>query len=67
MADYVTIERLPLQWRSFTNGKVIDLYEDLEQTENKNSHLTDYDIQQLSHFLNYAEKYIDLLKMDTSL
>ncbi len=57
MADYVTIERLPLQWRSFfTNGKVIDLYEDLEQTENKNSHLTDYDIQQLSHFLNYAEK-----------
>ena len=35
---------------------MIDLYEDLEQTENKNSHLTDYDIQQLSHFLNYAEK-----------
>ena len=35
---------------------MIDLYEDLEQTKNKNSHLTDYNIQQLSNFLNYAEK-----------
>ena len=56
MADYVTIERLPLQWRSFfTNGKIIDLYEDLEQMRDNNSDLTEHDIEQLSNFLNYAE------------
>ncbi|MDU0486075.1 phytoene desaturase family protein [Staphylococcus haemolyticus] len=57
MKDYVTIERLPLQWRSFfTNGEVIDLYEDLSQMLNANTYLTNDDIQQLHQFLNYAEK-----------
>ncbi|OLF33410.1 diapolycopene oxygenase [Staphylococcus aureus] len=55
MKDYVTIERLPLQWRSFfTNGKVIDLYEDLEQMGLNNSQLTDEDIKQLHQFMDYA-------------
>ena len=57
MKDYVIIERLPLQWRSFfTNGEVIDLYEDLSQMLNANTYLTNDDIQQLHQFLNYAEK-----------
>lgn len=51
MKDYVTNERLPLQWRSFfTNGEVIDLYEDLSQMLNANTYLTNDDIQQLHQF-----------------
>ena len=65
MKDYVTNERLPLQWRSFfTNGEVIDLYEDLSQMLNANTYLTNDDIQ-LHQFLNYAEKSIDLRKRAT--
>lgn len=57
MADYVTIERLPLQWRSFfTNGETIDLYEDLNQMLEANDNLNEEDIQQVHDFLNYAEK-----------
>ena len=57
MKDYVTNERLPLQWRSFfTNGEVIDLYEDLSQMLNANTYLTNDDIQRTSSILNYAEK-----------
>ena len=51
MKDYVTNERLPLQWRSFfTNGEVIDLYEDLSQMLNANTYLTNDDIQ---NFINF--------------
>ena len=65
MKDYVTNERLPLQWRSFfTNGEVIDLYEDLSQMLNANTYLTNDDIQ-TSSILNYAEKSIDLRKRAT--
>ncbi|MCI2946862.1 phytoene desaturase family protein [Staphylococcus caledonicus] len=57
MADYVTIERLSLQWRSFfTNGETIDLYEDLNQMLEANDNLNEEDIQQVHDFLNYAEK-----------
>ena len=57
MSDYVTIERLPLQWRSFfTNGEVIDLYEDLTVMAQMNQSLNDEDVQQLHQFLQYAEK-----------
>ncbi len=66
MKDYVTIERLPLQWRSFfINGEVIALYEDLSQMLNANTYLTNDDIQQLHQFLNHAKKYIVLRKMAT--
>ena len=57
-----------MQWRSFfTNGEVIDLYEDLSQMLNANTYLTNDDIQQLHQFLNYAEKSIDLRKRATLL
>lgn len=57
MSDYVTIERLPLQWRSFfTNGEVIDLYEDLTIMSQMNQSLNEEDVQQLHQFLQYAER-----------
>ena len=55
MSDYVSIERLPLQWRSFfTNGEVIDLYEDLNQMLSNNANLMEEDIVQIQQFLDYA-------------
>ncbi|GAB3068037.1 phytoene desaturase family protein [Salinicoccus sesuvii] len=63
MEDYVEIEELPLQWRSFfTDGRRIDLYKDLEQMAFENPELTDQDLKEYRKFLDYAGK-IDRLTL----
>ncbi|MHA6253122.1 phytoene desaturase family protein [Oceanobacillus sp. CAU 1775] len=60
MEDYVPIERLEHQWRSFfPNGKVIDLYQDLQQMKTENTHLRNRDIKQYKNLLNYSKKLYD--------
>ena len=56
MKDYVPIEKLNHQWRSFfPDGNVIDLYEDLDDMENKNPSLSEEDINQFKELLSYSE------------
>ena len=57
MNDYVEIERLPLQWRSFfPNGETIDLYETTDATLLNNETLTEQDKVELDDYLSYTEK-----------
>lgn len=57
MADYVAIERLPLQWRSFfPNGETIDLYENTEDTLLNNMQLSQKDKEELERYLKYTER-----------
>ncbi len=57
MEDYVTIERLPLQWRSFfTDGTYIDLYEGIEQTFSNNDQLSLTDKEELQNYLEYTRR-----------
>lgn len=61
MSDYVTIERLPLQWRSFfPDGNVLDLHENLDTMLTSNATLTKKDIQQYERLLAYAKKLYDV-------
>lgn len=61
MADYVQIERLPHQWRSFfPDGKKLDLYEDLEQMEQQNPGLTAKDMKQYEKLLKYSKGLYDI-------
>lgn len=47
MKNYVPIVKLNHQWRSFfPDGNVIDLYEDLQDMQNKNPSLKEKDIQE---------------------
>ncbi|MFC3419389.1 phytoene desaturase family protein [Salinicoccus hispanicus] len=63
MQDYVEIEELPLQWRSFfTDGKQIDLYADLERMVLENPDLTERDMKEYRAFLKYAGR-IDRLTL----
>ncbi|TVT28115.1 phytoene desaturase [Salinicoccus cyprini] len=63
MHDYVEIEELPLQWRSFfTDGRQIDLYGDLERMAFENPDLTEQDMEEYRAFLAYAGK-IDRLTL----
>lgn len=55
LQDYVTIERLPLQWRSFfEDGTVLDLYEGITATFEHNDNLSEQDRQELQHYLEYT-------------
>lgn len=57
MSDYVAIERLSLQWRSFfPDGEKIDLYDNSEETMLYNNQFTDKDKQELAQFYMYAER-----------
>ncbi|MDU4769965.1 MAG: NAD(P)/FAD-dependent oxidoreductase [Staphylococcus lugdunensis] len=57
MRNYVDIERLPLQWRSFfPSGETIDLYDNVADTIDNNSTLTAQDRQELMSFYDYAER-----------
>ncbi|UJF16088.1 phytoene desaturase family protein [Jeotgalibaca sp. MA1X17-3] len=61
MEDYVTIERLDLEWRSFfPDDTVIDLYGDLEKMEKENPSLTKKDMAEYRDFLDYAGKLYDI-------
>lgn len=55
--DYVNLEELPLQWRTFfTDGEVIDLYGDLDVMKQENPQLTQKDFNELENFYRYAKK-----------
>ena len=57
MSDYVKIQRLDLEWRSFfTDGTVLDLYGDLTQMAEANPGLTERDMHDYRRFLQYAGK-----------
>lgn len=61
MAHYVTIERLPLQWRSFfPDGNVLDLHESLDDMLHRNDTLTKKDIAQYESLLAYSKKLYDV-------
>lgn len=56
MEDYVEIEKLEPQWRSFfPDGDVIDLYSDVNKMVKKNERLTKKDGEQISRYLDYSE------------
>lgn len=60
MSDYVQIQRLNHQWRSFfPDGNIIDLYEDLNDMQHKNPNLTERDIKQYKKLLNYSKNLYD--------
>ncbi|WP_100012260.1 phytoene desaturase family protein [Lentibacillus sediminis] len=57
MMDYVPTVRLGHQWRSFfPDGNVIDLYEDVNEMQEKNSSLKKRDIRQYKKLLAYSKK-----------
>ena len=57
MADYIEIERLPLQWRSFfPDGEIIDLYENIEATLLNNLQLGQEDKKELDNYLKYTKR-----------
>ena len=61
MSDYVQIERLNHQWRSFfPDGNILDLYENLQDMEERNPSLTEKDIKQYHNLLNYAKNLYDI-------
>ncbi|WP_079527961.1 phytoene desaturase family protein [Halobacillus hunanensis] len=61
MEDYVPLEKLDHQWRSFfPNGNVIDLYQDLEEMQAKNSTLKKKDMRQYQKLLTYSKKLYDM-------
>lgn len=60
MADYVKIQRLDLEWRSFfPDGSVIDLYGDLERMAQANPQLDRKHIEEYRRFLDYARNLYD--------
>ncbi|MGD6858328.1 phytoene desaturase family protein [Bacillus infantis] len=61
MKDYVPIEKLDHQWRSFfPDGNVIDLYEDLKEMQEKNASLSEKDMQEYQNLLDYSKRIYDL-------
>jgi diapolycopene oxygenase len=61
MEDYVPTVKLDHQWRSFfPDGNVIDLYEDVNEMQAKNSSLKKRDIRQYTKLLKYAKKLYDM-------
>lgn len=56
MQDYVPIQRLNHQWRSFfPGGNVIDLYENLQDMETKNPLLRKKDLDEYKKLLDYSK------------
>ncbi|WP_018248882.1 phytoene desaturase family protein [Orenia marismortui] len=61
MDDYLELEEIKLQWRSFfEDGTMIDLYADIEKNLAQNSNLNKEDIRELDKFLVYSKKLSDL-------
>lgn len=57
MSDYVSIKQLHFEWRSFfTDGTVLDLYNDLDEMKQKNPDLTETDLQEYKNYLKYSGK-----------
>ncbi|MGV2941962.1 phytoene desaturase family protein [Mesobacillus sp. LC4] len=61
MKDYVPIEKLDHQWRSFfPDGNIIDLYEDLKDMQEKNASLSEKDISEYQDLLHYSKRLYDM-------
>ncbi|MGE6377688.1 phytoene desaturase family protein [Peribacillus muralis] len=61
MKDYVPIEKLDHQWRSFfPDGNVIDLYEDLNEMQEKNPALSENDMREYQDLLHYSKRLYDM-------
>ncbi|WP_226672105.1 phytoene desaturase family protein [Rossellomorea aquimaris] len=61
MKDYVQIERLDHQWRSFfPDGNVIDLYEDMNDMREKNASLSEKDIREYQRLLEHSKTHYDM-------
>lgn len=61
MADYIPIERVHHEWRSFfTDGSIIDLFGDLTQMEEQNQNLSKQDMLEYKRFLQYASKLYEI-------
>ncbi|KWW17924.1 diapolycopene oxygenase [Peribacillus simplex] len=61
MKDYVPIEKLDHQWRSFfPGGNVIDLYEDLNEMQEKNPALSENDMREYQNLLHYSKRLYDM-------
>ena len=61
MSDYLQIKRLNHQWRSFfPNGNVIDLYENLQDMEERNLSLTEKDMKEYKKLLEYSKGLYDI-------
>lgn len=55
MSEYVEIEELELQWKSFfPDGQIINLYNDLNSMKKENPNFTKKDIKEYERFLKYA-------------
>ena len=68
MADYIEIERLPLQWRSFfPDGEIIDLYENTEATLLNNLQLGQEDKKELDNYLKYTKRIHRFTEKDISI
>lgn len=53
MEDYFSIKQLNHEWRSFfMDGTVLDLYNSIDDMQQKNSELSTKDIKELKAFLN---------------
>lgn len=57
MEDYFSIKQLNHEWRSFfMDGTVLDLYNSIDDMQQKNSELSTKDIKELKAFLNYTKE-----------
>lgn len=63
MSDYVKTIKLNQQWRSFfPDGNIIDLYENLEDMENKNPSLKKKDIREFKDLLSYSQNIYNTIE-----
>ncbi|OKY79056.1 MAG: Phytoene dehydrogenase family enzyme [Candidatus Methanohalarchaeum thermophilum] len=63
MEDYVEIEKVEPQWRSFfPDGAIIDLYSDLDRTIKANEEIDEDDGKQIRRFLDYSKKLYENVK-----
>lgn len=61
LQDYIPMQRLDLEWRSFfPDQTIIDLYGDLEKMAKKNPMLTEKDMEEYQTFLDYAKGLYDI-------
>ncbi|UJL46160.1 NAD(P)/FAD-dependent oxidoreductase [Virgibacillus sp. NKC19-16] len=61
MEDYIPIQRLSHEWRSFfTDGSTVDLYSDLEKMFQVNEQISKKDIIEYRNLLNYAQQLYDI-------
>ncbi|SFC00781.1 diapolycopene oxygenase [Alkalibacterium subtropicum] len=63
MSDYVAIEKLNHQWRTFfPDGDVIDLYENLKDMEEKNPLLDKKDMEEFNELLAYSKNIYETVE-----